>query len=537
MPFLGRSTLHDFIDLVQAGVAPTLLQVARKWEQPFDRIDDRACPQMRRTPLGAYDSVFYLGERLADALASAHHNGIVHGDVKPSNVLVSLNGEPLLMDFNLSGDAARSIGARGGTLPYMPPEQLRAVVLGDPAVISHCPQSDIFSLGVVLYEALTGRLPFAVSQAGSEIANLAEDLLKRQRAGFTPLRFWDPTISPTGAACIERCLQFQPQDRPRSADVVRQQLEAEGKLYRRTKNHVLINCRKYAALAAAAVLGLFILTAYLAGRPPKEERLLRQALAFQQTGAFEAAEANLADAIAIRPAYVEAQFELARTVMLRKDLKRAREAFYKLAMTESSPRAAAYVAYCFNLAGDPAAAIAWYEKAKQMGCDVPEVHNNLAVSYELGRSRYSESESLQLSEQALQRAMQQAPSLLQVRLNWIYHAIRKARILGMPVSREIIPICRQLASEMPDCQLVHERSARAFASLTDASQEEREEGVQFLRKAVELGLQVDLPNLRESPSWLNLRNVAGFQQLIRDIEASTIPAVKSIHVARLLEPK
>jgi len=538
MPFLGRSTLNDFIDLCKEAKRThgcSLQQAARHWEQPSDRVDDRACPDMRRSPRGLHDCVAYMGERLADALAYAHRHDIVHGDIKPSNILLSRSGEPLLMDFNLSGDAARSIIAKGGTLPYMPPEQLHAVLLGDPDAGSYGPRSDIFSLGVVLYEALTGRFPFPLDPSTSDSARMAEMLIDRQRQGCVPLRTVDSTISAFLAQSIERCLAFQPGNRLSSAEELRSRLAAEGRLYRRAQRHVANNCRKYAlttVLTATVCLAFF---AYQVQRPARQVRLFQQAMALQQARDFTGAETRLTQALAIQPGYRDAQFELARTTMLRNELKSARDEFFALYMVDQSPRAAAYVAYCFNLLGDPTSANTWYETAINLDCDAPEVHNNLAVSYELGGSSHSEAERLRRSENALRRALQQLPSSPQVRLNWICLAIRKAHLEGAGISPETLDICRQLASQAPNCRLVHERVATAFAIASEAEKRLREEGLDFLKKAVELGSPT-LDDLKRSARWNAYRDAPQFGDLIRSLEASDIQPVKSVRTSRLLEP-
>ena len=95
---------------------------------------------------------------LAEALAYAHEQGVVHRDVKPANVMLDGKGQPLLMDFGLASRKAvesklTNDGAVMGTPAYMAPEQARALEVG--------PRADIFALGVVAYRALTGAPPFS----------------------------------------------------------------------------------------------------------------------------------------------------------------------------------------------------------------------------------------------------------------------------------------------------------------------------------------------------------------------------------------
>src|SRR5262249_3739877 len=96
---------------------------------------------------------------VADALDHAHENGVIHRDVKSRNILIDAQGTPHLMDFGLAKREAGEItitleGQVLGTPAYMPPEQAR----GEMAIVDR--RSDVYSLGVVLYETLTRELPF-----------------------------------------------------------------------------------------------------------------------------------------------------------------------------------------------------------------------------------------------------------------------------------------------------------------------------------------------------------------------------------------
>ncbi|MEN0136572.1 MAG: serine/threonine-protein kinase [Rhodococcus sp. (in: high G+C Gram-positive bacteria)] len=111
------------------------------------------------------ETVAWIGLRLADALEYARDHGVLHRDIKPANVLLGLEGIPKLADFNVSSsDSVETPGAGGfigGSVAYMSPEQLEAVDPGSPRTASDLDtRSDIFALGVMLWELLTGARPF-----------------------------------------------------------------------------------------------------------------------------------------------------------------------------------------------------------------------------------------------------------------------------------------------------------------------------------------------------------------------------------------
>jgi len=124
-----------------------------------------------------------IAQQLAEGLAEAHTRGIVHRDVKPGNVVFDRSGRPKLLDFGLAGMSGQEqltqAGSTLGTVGYMAPEQIRGR--------QSDPRSDLFSLGVVLYELLAGRPPFQKDTEAATIESILHTVpepLARYRAGL-----------------------------------------------------------------------------------------------------------------------------------------------------------------------------------------------------------------------------------------------------------------------------------------------------------------------------------------------------------------
>ncbi len=150
------------------------------------------------------DKALEIARKLCAGLAAAHEKGILHRDLKPGNVMLDGRGQVLLTDFGLAGLAEDFEGAevRNGTPAYMAPEQLA----GQEVTV----KSDIYALGLVLYEIFTGKLPFE--------SNTLADLIRAQKESSpvspsTLVRDLDPTVE----RVILRCLQAKPSLRPASA--------------------------------------------------------------------------------------------------------------------------------------------------------------------------------------------------------------------------------------------------------------------------------------------------------------------------------
>jgi serine/threonine-protein kinase len=144
--------------------------------------------------------------QILDALDHAHANGVIHRDIKPHNILITRDGRVKVTDFGIaravSASALTETGRVIGTVNYTSPEQAR----GAPATA----ESDIYSLGVVMYEMLTGKLPFA----GDTPVSVA---LKHVQEEPTPISLLSPAVPPEFERIVMRALAKKPEDRWRTA--------------------------------------------------------------------------------------------------------------------------------------------------------------------------------------------------------------------------------------------------------------------------------------------------------------------------------
>src|SRR6516225_5524896 len=167
------------------------------------------------------DQVERYGMQLADALSHAHSRGVIHRDLKAANVIVTPSGRPKVLDFGISRRIAPGGGDETtrfdkswdsqhtftGTLPYIPPEVLKGVDADE--------RSDIWSLGVLLYEMATGRRPFR----GNTAYELSAAILRERAPTITP------PLPPALQGVIDKCLDKDPGQRYQSAGEVHAALE------------------------------------------------------------------------------------------------------------------------------------------------------------------------------------------------------------------------------------------------------------------------------------------------------------------------
>ena len=244
--------------------------------------------RLREGPIGVRKSAEYAAQA-AEGLAAAHERGIVHRDIKPENLFVTSEGRVKVLDFGLAkqgppiegGEYSSSPtaapptnpGAMIGTVGYLAPEQAR----GDPA--DH--RADIFSLGAVLFEMLTGRRAFG----GSSAAELLSSVLRDEPP---PPSETDPRVPKALDLIVLHCLEKKPDERFQSARDLAFHLNSLGGSV--TQHGIVLPVperrrgRKEIALAAGTLLalgGAFLLGRW-AGRGPASESVAETPLAFHQ---------------------------------------------------------------------------------------------------------------------------------------------------------------------------------------------------------------------------------------------------------------
>ena len=187
-----------------------LLDEGMDGERPFlvmERIYGAAFPGRGLPRPCPFSAIRERTIEIADVLARIHAAGVVHRDLKPENILVDDAGRAFLVDFGLSHRAPLGFDAAEGALLGTPlhaaPEQIRGEPVG--------PFTDLYALGVILYEALSGRLP----HEARDFQELVELRLHERPA---PLAAVAPGVPPDIAAVVDALLAIEPEDRPRSAE-------------------------------------------------------------------------------------------------------------------------------------------------------------------------------------------------------------------------------------------------------------------------------------------------------------------------------
>src|SRR5438309_5050794 len=199
------------------------------------------------------------GAALARALAYAHEQGIVHGDVKPANIMINQDGRVMLTDFGIARFSAHisQNGGLRGTPAYLSPEQIE----GKPTD----GRSDLFSLGIILYQLATGQRPFQSDSVQAVCAQI-------MKANATPPTKVNPLLPRAFDGIVARCLARNPEDRYANGEILSTELEALAREpqvlpRRKASRKRSVNVLRYAGGAVALLLALAASVAATLYRP------------------------------------------------------------------------------------------------------------------------------------------------------------------------------------------------------------------------------------------------------------------------------
>lgn len=500
MPYLGSATLCDVLDAPSGA------------DSPVHALRDRQATSSTAFFRGTYvDGILKIALAIADALAYIHARNICHRDLKPSNVLMTPDGSPMLLDFNLAFDAQKVDRQIGGTLPYMSPEQLMATDLDRPAETSLVgPSSDVFSFGIILYELLTRVHPFGPLPLKLTSQELRTLLLERQRGTVSPIRRHNRLVDRAVARIIERCLAYNPRERPTAEELARffrRSLSGWRRLRRWVAHHPIPTL---VGTVGPLVTVVAIATVVLPKGTPVERAYAR--------GMEQARQENWSDAVnyferalAADPQFTPAILGRARAHQKMKQFDLAILDYRKLENSQLDGNILACMAYCMSQLRLYHDALNCCELAISKGHETAAIHNNMGWCWlRLG--------NLERAETALNRAVQ-----IDNRLQVAYH--NRARVDRQTMTQrsgyvpvkgiedlrramELGPITTDLAFDAA--------YLCAFAAKSDTNW--REPALEYLTLSVQLGLDpqeaardVIIGGLAKEPQFAAILNTSARQ--------------------------
>lgn len=529
MPYLGRTTLCDVLDqaFAESRVPTKARTILNAVERNSDSDLRESAPADAILRKGSYvDGVLHLGVQLADALAYAHGRGIYHRDLKPSNVLMTTEARPLLLDFNLSVDSRLLTERIGGTVPYMAPEELTAIFEKPTASRQrhYDPRSDIFSLGVILYELLTGTLPFGEIPWKLSVEEVACQLHQRQKHGPTPIGKYNGHVDGRVSRLIESCLAFEPEKRPETASELTAALRSELAPIRRATRWIGNHRRLVGSAATLAFALVAAVSLFLALRPPYAVRQLERGIAFDRAGQYTLAVDCLNDAVRANPTCGEALFSRGRTYQHLGDFRMAYQDYSAAYRLTRHSLYKACEGHCLNRINSHKAAIAAYRLALDGGYESPALlYNNMGFSYRILRQ-------IDEAESCLRSAIRIDDRLQAVHYNIVMTALQRA--LHQP-------------GRIPDTAFLHATKAielgppspdlyQGIAALyaTAAKQDRRliPPTIEYVGKAVELGARPEA--FASDVTYSALHTEAAFRHALKKSVSTSSPS-KAI---QLLDP-
>lgn len=444
MPFVGVSTLADVISAAfpRPGASPVSARVildAAEADGLAGQADRRSAPVVRSEEpylVGACA----VAARVADAVAYLHTEGVVHGDIKPSNVVVGPGGAPHLIDFNLSTGGGTGSMIVGGTPAYMAPELFAAAAGGKTTTGIDAVRADLYSLAVVVIELFTGARPSPPEGSDADKAlALPAGLSSAVGAVLASCLAPDPNLRSTSAFALAAALDRFVCDH-----------RHHGQRYRRW----------VVAAISLAALGLSVAGVRAWSLPPRTELP--------------------APLVERPPESAEAFLSRGRALLRAGDVNAARADFIAAYDRSGDPHTLALVAYCLALGGQSAPSIDVSRRAIKEGGMSAEAYNNLG--YALSQSPRPAEAIPELDE-----ALRLSPRLQAALYNRAIARYRVALIAGLPQDRRAAEdITAALEGATPAAGL-HFDAARIYAACSIREPAFRAAACEQIRAAIRAG--------------------------------------------------
>ena len=386
MPYLGSATLCDLLSRIRSTSAlPTAATTILDASQ--DRVAAEYVPLHPQVPesllrRGTYvDGTLHLGVQLAEALAFIHSLGICHCDLKPSNVLMSPDGRPMLLDFNLSFRERPVDHRLGGTFPYMSPELLRAMDpkrKGFPVQVDA--RADVFSLGVMIRELLTGEHPFGPIDKQETYEDLRKWLLDQQANGVRSAWSKNPKVDSRIRRVLDQCLAFRPEDRPQTAAEVAKTLRGCLSAARRFRRWAALNVRLLVEIAALALALVCLGTIWVIPKEPYAVREFNKGMELYRLGRCDEASEAFSRVIRADPKNADAYFARGRAFQRMNQFGPAAGDYVTADRLKPDGQTEACLGYCHAKQGYHSEAIAEENAAMDANFRTAAVLNNRGYS-------------------------------------------------------------------------------------------------------------------------------------------------------------
>lgn len=542
MPYLGGATLEHVLHRIrppaqlpsQAGV---LVEAAQVGPLPQAAAAKRPLPALVLRQGTYLDGVLHLAVQLAEALTSVHEQGICHRDLKPSNVLLTPDGWPMLLDFNLSAAKQKADRFLVGTLPYMAPEDLRRLANAGPAVAPDV-RSDLFGLGVILYELLTGVHPFApLPPPKLAVADACRLLLQQHEKGPAPLREANRHVDAALERTLVRCLAFRPEDRPSSAAEFTAELRQALTPVRRARRWLSGHPRRAVlavAVGAAVAVGVPYAIRATAVVPsnatahPRSITAYERGLAAYQKGAYQQAVEFLKEALEADRGSPTVRFALGRAYLPLGDevsIQLALANFSGIDRPARDGKTWACIGYCLSQLRFYEAAATSFNEAQKLGFATAPLLSDLGCCYLL----MGGPENLERAKLALDRAVELDRGISAGYRNRAgYYLSKQSYHEGIPDMEEAIRLAGQKGRVTSDLYFEAARLCALAAKFGD--KQKQTHALAFLKQAVDAGL--DPQQIRDAKFTFSELP----QSELRPLAEGSSLATPTLSSSRLLDP-